>query len=1030
MNRRTRHQQRGFTLAEILVTTAIFAVIMIAALTIYDQSNRVFKSGTESADMQQSTRIGFDKLVADLRMAGFDYNRGGDPVGNGQFPQQDEQIEYAGKNAVVFRANFNYNTGSATGNGLEPAYTPIDPITAIQIFPFVTTSNNEIVAYVLRSADNTKNTGSISFYLDSSMPRTAYPGGAAESLMTISSALCATCGVDTTNANPPYTLYRETVTDILNQQPGTPVAENIRSLNFFYYTDTNGATVLKNNDGPPATNIANTRDADGTTPTSASATFTNDDGTTTTLSTGAIGGAGRYDPASPGTAANFGDRLSRATIQSVRVNVVGMNANPEPSYTQKTETIARIKNYRQYQLSALIVPRNLGLTGFPEPVNAVPAPPTLTGICTAACAAPVLCWNAPIGGGPTLEYRIEWDTSASGSFSNFIRISDPSATTAIIPDDGLINPSLTWYYHILAVNEIGPSIPSQILSVQPRNSTKPMPPAAASIATTSATNYAVSLGWTAPSTNDPAMATMTCTGAGCTTDPAVIPPQELISYRIYRGLVPNFDPAAAGQSVTVLTTGGPSQPTTSPGAPVSWNDSPANSAFPPGTCVPYYYRMRAVDRCVLNPGYNVSGNPNDSISTLSPPVGQNAIAGTASDLSTALAVAPLNLTVNTATSSCPAPASLNCQIDLTWSITTADTASNVIGVDNYRIFRYRKKQLDPGFVPDMTFGTSGSVDKSGSSQSNAGTISYSDSTAVAQDTSDNSAWYYEYKVAAKDCRLGQLSLPVDFPKACAVNPIVVQSGATNGASTADTPATAWIMNSGDTISVTPPGGLIISKVIFESTIYPAGTLVDSPVVVAAPFQYVWTDRSDSQIYQVRITVVTSTGCTETHVKYVQDQSAAACAFANQPFAAIVLSSGNSADTFLTETYTLTNSGPDPLQLASKPINLRWSLPAGDVGHGDMTMFEIDYGAIVDPFSAGPGTVSRTIPGTVGNVAPGGGTLTITIIWRYSKFDPVFVGQPLATVCLDYIVASDPTVPRHCNLVGQSASTSNPTACDP
>ncbi|HXH37289.1 MAG TPA: prepilin-type N-terminal cleavage/methylation domain-containing protein, partial [Thermoanaerobaculia bacterium] len=113
MHRTARHQQRGFTLAEILVTTAIFAIIMIAALTVYDRSNRVFKAGTESADMQQSTRIGFDKLVSDLRMAGFDYNRGGDPTGNGQFPQPDEQIEYAGTTAVVFRANFNYNTASA-----------------------------------------------------------------------------------------------------------------------------------------------------------------------------------------------------------------------------------------------------------------------------------------------------------------------------------------------------------------------------------------------------------------------------------------------------------------------------------------------------------------------------------------------------------------------------------------------------------------------------------------------------------------------------------------------------------------------------------------------------------------------------------------------------------------------------------------------------------------------------------------------------------------------------------------------------
>src|SRR5437588_309529 len=130
------HRQRGFTLAEILVTTAIFAIIMIAALTVYDRSNQVFKQSTEAADLQQSTRIGFDKLVSDLRMAGFDYNRGGEPTGEGQVSQPDEQIEYAGPTAVIFRANFNYNVAASAGNGLELSYEPKN-ITDQPIFPYV-----------------------------------------------------------------------------------------------------------------------------------------------------------------------------------------------------------------------------------------------------------------------------------------------------------------------------------------------------------------------------------------------------------------------------------------------------------------------------------------------------------------------------------------------------------------------------------------------------------------------------------------------------------------------------------------------------------------------------------------------------------------------------------------------------------------------------------------------------------------------------------------------------------------------------
>ncbi len=69
--------QRGFTLTEVLVASAIFTIIMLAALLMYDRSNKVFKSGSESADLQQNTRVAYDKLIADVRMAGFDYKRAG-----------------------------------------------------------------------------------------------------------------------------------------------------------------------------------------------------------------------------------------------------------------------------------------------------------------------------------------------------------------------------------------------------------------------------------------------------------------------------------------------------------------------------------------------------------------------------------------------------------------------------------------------------------------------------------------------------------------------------------------------------------------------------------------------------------------------------------------------------------------------------------------------------------------------------------------------------------------------------------------
>ena len=81
---RSAVKQRGFTLAEVLVATAVFALIFVATLMIYDRSNRVFSAGSQASDLQQNTRVAYEKLVSDVRLAGFDYKRGGVPTNTTQ----------------------------------------------------------------------------------------------------------------------------------------------------------------------------------------------------------------------------------------------------------------------------------------------------------------------------------------------------------------------------------------------------------------------------------------------------------------------------------------------------------------------------------------------------------------------------------------------------------------------------------------------------------------------------------------------------------------------------------------------------------------------------------------------------------------------------------------------------------------------------------------------------------------------------------------------------------------------------------
>jgi prepilin-type N-terminal cleavage/methylation domain-containing protein len=1051
MNRHTDSRQRGFTLAEILVTTAIFAIVMIAALTLYDRSNKVFKRGTEAADMQQSTRIGFDKLVSDVRMAGFDYNRGGVPTSAGQFSQPDEQIEYAGTNVIAFRANFNYNldtalctSGSTTpcNNGLEPLYTPKDPTTGAAIFPFVTTSNNEIVLYALKSADASKNNQSISFWADTDIPRSAYPGSPSngrERLVTLS-------GIDTTNENPPYTLYRFTVSantgfgTNLSTDAGTPVAENIRALNFFYYSNSSGSQLLRNADG---TAITTTRNAGGSTVAAAN--------------NGAIGGDGQYSVAADGTVAattNFADRAARTTISTMRVDLTGMNANPDADYSNPTETVAAVRQYRQYVLSSLISPRNLGLSGFPEPSTAVPTPPTVTGICTGYCAAPVIAWTAPAGGGPVQVYDIQWDVTPAFLTPSEYTIADPTLTTLTLPDQFGIDPSRTYYYRVIARNDNGDSYPSNPMVAKPLNSTKPGAPTSltATVATApnsqvaANTDYTIGLRWTPATTNDPSSSTTTCTGTGCVADASVIPSAEQIKFQIYRGTTQGFDPAQSSQGVAVLTSAmaqtGNSQ----------FNDAPGSSAYAPAACVQYYYRIQELDRCAANPNFNASGNVSQATSVFYPPVGQNAIAGQAYDAGSGVtASAPLALTVLTQQSACPAAGGVNCNIALQWPQVVTDSNGTRIGVDRYRITRERKTADQSAFALDTTFNGTGTLNVSGYSALNSGTITWTDTTAAAF-MPNLEQWYYQYTVAANDCRPGLSSPKAQYPTPCGASPTIIQSGAASGDGSAANP---WVFNAGDTVLVTPAAGLNFRSVEFDVLTYPGATYVTGGTANNTNAAlYSWSDNglNAGSMYYLKIIATYTSGCSETHVRYAQEYSPSVCAFVNQSAVAYQFGSTSSGSQPISESYTINNQGAESLHIAGKNLNITYGANAGFT---DMALAAITYQYKTTSQTDSPPvptaltspsyttSITRSIPNAMPDIAPGG-SLVITLTWKYAssedngKKNPP--PQPLQKMCMGYLLyttnssgvygpdVNDPST-KNCNVVGQALNSKNPTTCD-
>src|SRR3990172_815269 len=64
--------QAGFSLAEILMATAISSVVLLALYLLYDINQVTFVKGEQQAELQQNARIAMDRIVRELRLAGFD----------------------------------------------------------------------------------------------------------------------------------------------------------------------------------------------------------------------------------------------------------------------------------------------------------------------------------------------------------------------------------------------------------------------------------------------------------------------------------------------------------------------------------------------------------------------------------------------------------------------------------------------------------------------------------------------------------------------------------------------------------------------------------------------------------------------------------------------------------------------------------------------------------------------------------------------------------------------------------------------
>ena len=104
-----RSAAAGFSLIEAIVVSAVFLFVVMVVFAALTQSRQTYQLGEQNADLQQRARVGFELLLSELRLAGFDHDRDGE---DNEYPNQpDEQLEFIAANAISFRANFDVEEG-------------------------------------------------------------------------------------------------------------------------------------------------------------------------------------------------------------------------------------------------------------------------------------------------------------------------------------------------------------------------------------------------------------------------------------------------------------------------------------------------------------------------------------------------------------------------------------------------------------------------------------------------------------------------------------------------------------------------------------------------------------------------------------------------------------------------------------------------------------------------------------------------------------------------------------------------------
>ncbi|MFQ5847581.1 MAG: PilW family protein [Candidatus Methylomirabilales bacterium] len=72
--------ERGFTVAEVLVTSTLMAIVLVPIYTMFAASHTTYNKGVDKAEIQQDARIALHWMTREIRMAGYESPNLANPV--------------------------------------------------------------------------------------------------------------------------------------------------------------------------------------------------------------------------------------------------------------------------------------------------------------------------------------------------------------------------------------------------------------------------------------------------------------------------------------------------------------------------------------------------------------------------------------------------------------------------------------------------------------------------------------------------------------------------------------------------------------------------------------------------------------------------------------------------------------------------------------------------------------------------------------------------------------------------------------